>query len=102
MTTNNFHDDENDIDMDYYSSIADEWNHLEHKTFDQLQNEFNFLQRIIGELKNSLEDYSSMKLSEFVQNTNYDQKIKDFPLSQIKYIRQFYQKSIYNFQHAFI
>ncbi|CAF1180009.1 unnamed protein product [Adineta steineri] len=102
MTTNNFNGDENDLDMDYYSSIADEWNHLEHKTFDQLQNEFNFLQRIIGEVKDSLEDYSSMKLSEFVQNTNYDQKIKDFPLSQIKYIRQFYQKSIYNFQHAFI
>ena len=101
MTTNNFHDDENDIDMDYYSLIADEWNHLEHKTLDQLQNEFNFLQRIIEILKDSLEDYSSMKISEFTEQ--FEQcRIKDFPLSQIKYIHRLYQKSIHNFQHAFI
>ena len=97
--------------MDYYSLIADEWNHLELKTFDQLQNEFNFLQRLTDVLTNSLGDYSSMKISEFVQNTNYDHqfaqqfeqyRMKDFPLSQIKYIRQLYLQSIHNFQHAFI
>ena len=94
ITTNNFNNDENEI--------AEDWNHLEHKTFDQLQNEFNFLQRIIDLLNNSDEDYSSRNISEFVQNTNYDSRIKDFPLSQIKYILRLYQQSIQNFQHAFI
>ncbi|CAF4029810.1 unnamed protein product [Rotaria sordida] len=62
-------------------------------------------------LKNSSEDYSSIKLSEFIQNTNYDYRfiqqfqqyqIKDFPLSQIKDICQLYEQSINHFQHTFI
>ncbi|CAF4302951.1 unnamed protein product, partial [Rotaria sordida] len=62
-------------------------------------------------LKNSSEDYSSIKLSEFVQNTNYDYRfiqqfeqyqIKDFPLLQIKDICQLYEQSIHHFQHTFI
>ncbi|CAF1461197.1 unnamed protein product [Didymodactylos carnosus] len=70
--------------------LADEWNHLEHKAFDQLENEYNLLQRIIDVLRNSPEDYSSKKVSEFIQNTNYDDRfaqqfeqyrMKDFSLS---------------------
>ncbi|CAF1349814.1 unnamed protein product, partial [Rotaria sordida] len=62
-------------------------------------------------LKNCSEDYSSMKLSEFIRNTNYDYQfvqqfeqyqIKDFPLSQIKDICQLYEQSIHHFQHRFI
>ena len=48
-----------------------------------------------------------MNISQFVQNTNYDHqfeqyRIKDFPLSQIKYIYQLYQQSFHNCQHTFI
>ena len=106
ITTNNLkvHDD---IDMNSYILLADEWNHLEHKNFDQLQNEFYFLQRIIDLLKNSPEDYSLMKLSEFIRNTNNDDRfaqqfvqyrIKDFSLSQIKHIYKLYEQSINNYQ----
>ena len=67
--------------MNYYSLIEDESNHLEHKTFDQLQNEFKFLQRIIDLRKNSLEDYLSINISQFVQNTNSDHQFQQYRFS---------------------
>ncbi|CAF3300655.1 unnamed protein product [Rotaria sp. Silwood2] len=110
-TTTNNHKIDNDIDIDSNILLIDEWNHLEQKNLDQLQNEFNLLQRIMDILKHSSEDYSSMKLSEFIRNTNYDDRfaqqfqqyrIKDFSLSQIKSICQLYEQSINHFQHTFI
>ncbi|CAM4874703.1 unnamed protein product [Rotaria socialis] len=103
-------DDDND-NTDVERLSIDEWNHLDEKNFDQLQSELNFLQRIIDVIKNSEESHSSMKLSEFVRNTNYDDRfaqqfeqyrIKDFSLSQIKNVYQLYEKSINQFQHAYI
>ncbi|CAF4476513.1 unnamed protein product, partial [Rotaria sp. Silwood2] len=113
ITTNHLTNDGDDNNTDRQSSILliEEWNHLEQKNIDQLQNEYNFLQRIMDILENSTEDYSSMQLSEFVQNTNYDHRfaqkfekyrMKDFLLSQIKQICQLYEQSINQFQHAFI
>ncbi|CAF3824124.1 unnamed protein product, partial [Rotaria sp. Silwood1] len=110
ITTNDL-EMNNDIDMNSNSLLIDEWNHLEQKNLDQLQNEFNFLQRIMDVIKNSSEDYSSMKLSEFVRYINYDHRfvqqfeqyrIKDFSLSQIKNICQLYEQSIHHFQYTFI
>ncbi|CAM4822618.1 unnamed protein product [Rotaria magnacalcarata] len=101
--------DNNNTDAERLS--IDEWNHLDEKNLDQLQNELNFLQRIIDVIKNSEENHSSMKLSEFVRNTNYDDRfaqqleqyrIKDFSLSQIKNVYQLYEKSMNQFQHAYI
>ncbi|CAF1416941.1 unnamed protein product, partial [Rotaria sordida] len=101
----------NDIDMNFNILLIDEWNHLEQKNLIELQNESNLLQQIMNILKNSSENYSSMKLSEFIQNTNYDHRfiqqfqqyqIKDFPLLQIKDICQLYEQSINHFQHRFI
>ncbi|CAF4244673.1 unnamed protein product, partial [Rotaria magnacalcarata] len=101
--------DNNNTDAERLS--IDEWNHLDEKNLDQLQNELNFLQRIIDVIKNSEENHSSMKLSEFVRNTNYDDRfaqqfeqyrIKDFSLSRIKNVYQLYEKSMNQFQHAYI
>ncbi|CAF4270503.1 unnamed protein product, partial [Rotaria sordida] len=101
----------NNIDMNFNILLIDEWNHLEQKNLIELQNESNLLQQIMDILKNSSQNYSSMKLSEFIRNTNYDHRfiqqfqqyqIKDFPLSQIKDICQLYEQSINHFQHTFI
>ncbi|CAF4290799.1 unnamed protein product, partial [Rotaria sordida] len=102
----------NNIDMNFNILLIDEWNHhLEQKNLIELQNESNLLQQIMDILKNSSQNYLSMKLSEFIQNTNYDHRfiqqfeqyqIKDFPLSQIKDICQLYEQSINHFQHRFI
>ncbi|CAF1212894.1 unnamed protein product [Rotaria sp. Silwood1] len=110
ITTNDVEVD-NNIDKDFIALLADEWNHLEQKNLDQLKNELNFLQRIMDVLKNFSEDYSSMKLSEFIKYTNYDgrfsdqfeqYKMKDFTLSQIKSVYQLYERSINLIQHAYI
>ncbi|CAM2729399.1 unnamed protein product [Rotaria socialis] len=102
---------DDDIDMDSLNRLTDEWNHLEQKSLGQLQNEFNFLQRIIDILKDASEDHSTESLSEFIRTTNYDDRfaeqfeqyeMKDFSLSQIKLVCRLYEQSINRYQHAFI
>ncbi|CAF3231564.1 unnamed protein product [Rotaria sp. Silwood2] len=100
-----------DIDMDSLNRLADEWNHLEQKSLGQLQNELNFLQRIMDILKDASEDHSTENLLEFIRTTNYDDRfaeqfeqhqMKDFSLSQIKLVCRLYEQSINQYQHAFI
>ncbi|CAF3815136.1 unnamed protein product, partial [Rotaria magnacalcarata] len=96
------------INDDYL--LANEWNHLENKSYDQLLNESNFLERIMDILNESNEDYSSMNLLEFIQNKNYSPRfaeqyekfgMKDFSLSKIKNVYQLYQQAINQLQHAY-
>ncbi|CAF3642885.1 unnamed protein product [Rotaria socialis] len=113
ITTNGGEIDNDNIntDMDPERLLIDEWNHLDEKNLDQLHNELKFLQRIMDVLENSAENYSSMKLSAFIRNTNYDHRfteqfeqyrVQDFPLSQIRNVYRLYEKSMNQFQHAFI
>ncbi|CAF4327903.1 unnamed protein product [Rotaria socialis] len=113
ITTNGGEIDNDNIntDMDPERLLIDEWNHLDEKNLDQLHNELKFFQRIMDVLENSAENYSSMKLSAFIRNTNYDHRfteqfeqyrVQDFPLSQIRNVYRLYEKSMNQFQHAFI
>jgi hypothetical protein len=89
----------------------EEWNHLDQKNLDQLQTESDFLQQTLDIIKTSPENYSSMKLSEFVRLEDYQHRfaqsfeqhcMKDFSLSQISNVLQFYKHMINQVQHAFM
>ena len=110
ITTNDLENDDL-VDKNLDIRLVNEWKHLEQKNLEQLKTELNFLQRIMNSLISSSDDHSSMKLSEFIQNINYDDRIaqqfveyeiKDFSLAQIKDVYRLYKQFINQSQHAFI
>lgn len=102
------HSNNNDPTLD--GSNLDEWNHLKFMSLDQLRNEFEFIQRLKAVLDIYPQDCSTMMLSEFVQLTSDDHRftqqyekyqIKDFQLSKLKDIYEYYQQAIIRIQNAY-